>query len=72
MKHVATTLSVSEASLALVAAGRLGGYVEHRVRLWDCAAGHALCRSAGANSRISNYGADGFVDIAASWQEIPS
>ncbi len=70
--HHIVCLGSCAASLALVAAGRLGGYVEHRVRLWDCAAGHALCRSAGAYSRISNNGADGFVDIAASWQEMPS
>lgn len=34
--------------LANVAAGRLDGCVEYRSKPWDCAAGHAICRGAGA------------------------
>ncbi len=68
--HHIVSLGSCAASLALVAAGRLSGYVERRVRLWDCAAGHALCRSAGIDSHISNRGPDGLVDIAASWAKI--
>ena len=40
------------AALAMVAAGRLAGYVEHGINLWDCAAGHVLCRAANAPSSI--------------------
>lgn len=46
------SLGSCAASLAMVAAGRLAGYVENGVYLWDCAAGHALCLSAGKSSRI--------------------
>ncbi|AGS24534.1 inositol monophosphatase family protein [Rhizobium etli] len=40
------------AALAMVAAGRLAGYVEHGTNLWDCAAGHVLCRAANRPSAI--------------------
>lgn len=40
------------AALAMVASGRLAGYVEHGTNLWDCAAGHILCRAARAPSSI--------------------
>lgn len=34
--------------LANVAAGRLDGCIEYRSKPWDCAAGHPICRGAGA------------------------
>lgn len=43
-------------SLALVALGRLAGYVEEHSRLWDCAAGVALCRAAGVRTRLRTDG----------------
>lgn len=39
-------------SLALVAQGKLQGYVERRTRLWDCAAGMLLCETAGCRVRL--------------------
>jgi myo-inositol-1(or 4)-monophosphatase len=35
--------------LANVAAGRLDGCIEYRSKPWDCAAGHPICRGAGAD-----------------------
>ena len=50
-------------SLMLVAAGRLGGYVEHSVSgMWDCAGGAALCRSVGAKVLLRNR-LNGAVDV---------
>ncbi|MDK1389932.1 inositol monophosphatase family protein [Sinorhizobium sp. 7-81] len=40
------------AALAMVAAGRLAGYIEHGTNVWDCAAGHVLCRAANVPSAI--------------------
>ncbi|THK36738.1 hypothetical protein EHS39_18270 [Ensifer sp. MPMI2T] len=57
------------AALAMVAAGRLAGYVEHGTHLWDCAAGHVLCRAAGAPSSIL-FEADGTVAIIAAPQHL--
>ena len=34
--------------LSNVAAGRLDGCIEYRSKPWDCAAGHPICRGAGA------------------------
>lgn len=51
-------------SLMLVAAGRLGGYVEPRVGgLWDCVGGLALCQAAGLATRFRLH-PDGSVDVA--------
>lgn len=47
------SLGSCAASLAMVAAGRLAGYVEHGTNLWDCAAGHVLCRASGRSSTIT-------------------
>ncbi|WP_299727110.1 inositol monophosphatase family protein [uncultured Tateyamaria sp.] len=52
-------------ALAMVAAGRLVGYVEHNIKLWDCAAGAVLCRVAGLASQIHPCGADFDVHIKA-------
>ncbi|OWK25161.1 hypothetical protein AJ87_13390 [Rhizobium yanglingense] len=52
------------AALAMVAAGRLAGYVEHGTNRWDCAAGHVLCRAAHAHSSIFPE-ADGKVAVIA-------
>ena len=52
-------------SLLLVAAGRLGGYVECSVGgMWDCAGGAALCKSAGANVVLSAR-TGGAIDVDA-------
>lgn len=40
------------ASLAFVALGRLAGFVERHVKLWDCAAGVLLCAEAGAVAEV--------------------
>ncbi|WP_064682877.1 inositol monophosphatase family protein [Rhizobium bangladeshense] len=40
------------AALALVATGRLAGYIEYGTNLWDCAAGHVLCLAAKKPSLI--------------------
>ncbi|WP_144340178.1 inositol monophosphatase family protein [Sinorhizobium sp. BJ1] len=53
------------ASLAMVSAGRLAGYLEHGTNLWDCAAGHVLCRAAGVSSAIHRQ-ANGKVTVIAS------
>ncbi|WP_172296002.1 inositol monophosphatase family protein [Pseudoruegeria sp. HB172150] len=52
-------------SLALVALGRLGGYVERRTRLWDCAAGEVLCRAAGREVVLPGADKGLFVDVFA-------
>lgn len=52
-------------SLALVALGRLHGYVEAHSRLWDCAAGTALCRAAGLPARLEMLEGDFAVSIDA-------
>lgn len=44
--HHVVSLGSCAASLALVAMGRLAGYIEHGTNLWDCAAGHVLCLAA--------------------------
>ncbi|WP_420493451.1 inositol monophosphatase family protein [Rhizobium leguminosarum] len=49
--HV-VSLGSCAASLALVATGRLAGYIEHGANLWDCAAGHVLCVAAKKPSLI--------------------
>lgn len=52
-------------SLMLVATHRLKGYVEPRVGgLWDCAAGLALCRTAGLPTAFKVH-PDGSVDVLA-------
>ncbi len=53
------------ASLALAAAGRLAGYVEKEISIWDCAAGVALCRSAGLAALISSNEDSQRVDVFA-------
>lgn len=50
--HTIVSLGSCSVSLALVALGRLAGYMEAHSRLWDCAAGAALCRAAGATAEI--------------------
>jgi len=57
------------AALAMVAAGRLAGYVEHGTNLWDCAAGHVLCRAANAPSSILPE-ANGKVAVIAAPQHL--
>lgn len=58
------SLGSCSVSLAYVAMGRLAGYIEHHVNMWDCAAGHALCLAAGMYSTIVPL-ADGRVAVAA-------
>ncbi|WP_018240653.1 inositol monophosphatase family protein [Ensifer sp. BR816] len=58
------------AALAMVAARRLAGYVEHGTNLWDCAAGHVLCRAANMPSTILQE-ANGKVAVIAAAQHLP-
>ncbi|WP_284165380.1 inositol monophosphatase [Frigidibacter sp. SD6-1] len=52
-------------SLMLVAAGRLGGYIERSVSgMWDCAGGAALCKAAGVKVRL-DVEPGGAVDVEA-------
>ncbi|RVT81543.1 inositol monophosphatase [Rhodobacteraceae bacterium CCMM004] len=63
--HTVVSLGSCALSLAYVAAGRLGGYEERFLSgMWDCAAGAALCRAAGATVEIARN-RDGTVDIRA-------
>ncbi|CDN57654.1 Inositol-phosphate phosphatase (plasmid) [Neorhizobium galegae bv. officinalis bv. officinalis str. HAMBI 1141] len=62
--HV-VSLGSCAASLALVATGRLAGYIEHGTNLWDCAAGHVLCLAASKPSLIVPDHADQKVSIIA-------
>lgn len=64
--HIVSLGSCS-ASLAMVATGRLAGYIENDIKIWDCAAGHILCNAAGASSRIENGAADHSAHISAGW-----
>lgn len=66
------SLGSCAASLAMVAAGRLAGYVEHKTQIWDCAAGHVLCNSAGATSTIQINSGDGSTNVIASWDKAES
>ncbi len=66
------SLGSCAASLAMVAAGRLAGYVEHNTQIWDCAAGHVLCNSAGALSTIQTNNEDGTTNVIASWDKAES
>ncbi|WP_234839076.1 inositol monophosphatase family protein [Sinorhizobium medicae] len=59
-----TNLGSCAGSLAMVAAGRLAGYVEHGTNLWDCAAGHILCKTAGRSSTIT-FDETGLVAVQA-------
>lgn len=52
-------------SLAFVATGHLGGYVEFGTRLWDCAAGAAICKAAGLPLRLGQIDDDLRVDVEA-------
>ena len=67
--HHIVALGSCAASLALVALGRLAGYVEHHTRPWDAAAGHAICEAAGIASTLTQRGPDMFVDIEARLQK---
>lgn len=58
------SLGSCAASLAMVAAGRLAGYVEHGTNLWDCAAGHVLCKASRRTSSITSDNA-GRVGVCA-------
>jgi myo-inositol-1(or 4)-monophosphatase len=62
--HV-VTLGSCATSLAFVATGRLAGYIENHIHLWDCAAGHALCLAAGRNCEIVAEKGSGFVQVSA-------
>lgn len=55
-------------ALAMVAVGRLAGYVEYNIKLWDCAAGHVLCRAAGASAFIHPTGDHHSTNVVASWE----
>ncbi|TYC77979.1 hypothetical protein FMN63_03710 [Stappia sp. BW2] len=52
-------------SLAFVATGRLGGYVEFGTRLWDCAAGAAICKAAARPLRLGCIAEEFRIDIEA-------
>ena len=43
-------------ALALSALGRLDGFVEHHLKLWDIAAGWIICEEAGMNVCVSTRG----------------
>ena len=58
------SLGSCAASIALVARGQLAGYVEKRTRLWDCAAGVAICRAAGLATTITAPDPQMCVDVA--------
>lgn len=62
--HV-VSLGSCAASLALVATGRIAGYIEHGTNLWDCAAGHVLCLAAKKPSLIAPDQLDQKVSIIA-------
>lgn len=53
------------ASLAFVALGRLAGFVERHVKLWDCAAGVLLCAEVGAAVELRMHGGPTDVDVLA-------
>jgi myo-inositol-1(or 4)-monophosphatase len=63
--HHVVSLGSCAASLALVATGRLAGYIEHGTNLWDCAAGHVLCLAAKKPSLIVPNQIDQKVSIIA-------
>lgn len=65
--HV-VNLGSCAASLALVASGRLAGYIEHGTNLWDCAAGHVLCHAAKRPSAITRDQTGHKVSISAGTQ----
>lgn len=52
------------ASLAFVALGRLAGYIEHDIDIWDCAAGSALCQSVGLTAAMQVNKITGKVNIS--------
>ena len=58
------SLGSCAASIALVARGQLAGYVEKRTRLWDCAAGVAICRAAGLAATVTAPDRHMCVDVA--------
>lgn len=66
--HHVVSLGSCAASLALVATGRLAGYIEHGTNLWDCAAGHVLCLAAKKPSFIVPDQIDQKVSIIAGAQ----
>ncbi|KAB2787291.1 hypothetical protein F9K96_19280 [Brucella anthropi] len=63
------SLGSCAAALAMVAAGRLAGYVEHGTNLWDCAAGHVLCGASNVPSTI-RPDANGKVAVVATPQPL--
>jgi myo-inositol-1(or 4)-monophosphatase len=63
-QHV-VCLGSCAASLAFVALGRLAGYIERGVALWDCAAGYALLTAVGREVSITPSLIDGRVDVCA-------
>ena len=66
--HHVVSLGSCAASLALVASGRLAGYIEHGTNLWDCAAGHVLCLAAKRPSAIIHDQTGHKVSISAGAQ----
>ena len=63
--YTVVSIGSCAASLALVAMGRLAGYVEIQTRLWDCAAGIAICRSLGISARTTDPDEAMRVDVLA-------
>ena len=63
--HTVFNLGSCALSLAFVALNRLGGYVEHGTRIWDCAAGVAICTAAGVPAQLGPTTPDHAVDLAA-------
>jgi myo-inositol-1(or 4)-monophosphatase len=63
--HHVVCLGSCASSLAFVALGRMAGYVENGVALWDCAAGVALCRASGCDVAIYPSVVGGKVDVRA-------
>ncbi len=66
--HIVSLGSCS-AALAMVATGRLAGYIEHDIKIWDCAAGHVLCEASGARSQIKSGTKEHSAHIEAAWND---
>lgn len=63
--YTVVSLGSTAVSLALVAQGDLAGYHEHRIYIWDCAAGMAICRAAGIPIRLGEVDDGLQLDVAA-------
>ncbi|MEX3008217.1 inositol monophosphatase [Hoeflea sp. TYP-13] len=60
------------AGLAFAALGRLDGYLECGLNLWDAAAGSLICSEVGLVSRLENTGTNGKIAVLAGTQQLQS